>query len=133
MIILILLLTFGAVVYLHYHKKNTREIDKQFYADELKEIAQTIRVKKVGPKMAVIEADKLLDLALKDLNVSGENAAERLKNASRSNMLKSPDNAWTVHKVRNKLVHEKHINVDIKRAQNVVRAIENELHHLGVI
>jgi len=56
---------------------------------------------------AVLEADKLLDEALRILGVSGASAGERLKNGRSS--FKSEAGyqaAWEGHKLRNRLAHE---------------------------
>ena len=55
-------------------------------------------------KLAVIEADKLLDTVLKKLTIPGSTMGERLK-AIPVSQLPSIDNVWQVHKLRNHLVH----------------------------
>lgn len=56
-------------------------------------------------RIAIIEADNLLDELTKDLDLQGETLGERLKNAPESHF-KTLDNAWRAHKVRNKIAHE---------------------------
>lgn len=55
-------------------------------------------------KLGVIEADKLIDQALKMQGIEGQEMGERLKKAQEQG-LRHLDQAWTVHKVRNRLVH----------------------------
>lgn len=55
-------------------------------------------------KLAVIEADKLLDTVLKKLTIPGSTMGERLK-AIPVSQLPSIDNVWQVHRLRNHLVH----------------------------
>ncbi len=56
-------------------------------------------------RIAIIEADNMLDELTKDLGFVGETLGERLKNAPASHF-KNLDNAWQAHKVRNKIAHE---------------------------
>lgn len=56
-------------------------------------------------KLAIIEADIILDQALKSAGYGGGSLGERLKSIS-PNQLKSLDAAWNAHKVRNQIAHE---------------------------
>ncbi|HDO23617.1 MAG TPA: hypothetical protein ENG99_00115 [bacterium] len=56
-------------------------------------------------KMAVIEADSLLDDIMKRIGYSGEGLAERLKSIEPSDF-DNLQNVWEAHKIRNRLVHE---------------------------
>jgi len=54
--------------------------------------------------LAVINADKLLDEALKKSKYKGKTMGERLVSAQHT--INSNDEVWFGHKLRNKLVHE---------------------------
>lgn len=56
-------------------------------------------------RIAVIEADNMLDELTKELGLTGDNLGERLKNAP-SGHFSTLDSAWEAHKVRNKIAHE---------------------------
>ncbi len=56
-------------------------------------------------KLAIIEADVLLDDAIKEKGYAGETLGERLKSISSAHM-KTLDDAWEAHKVRNRVAHE---------------------------
>jgi hypothetical protein len=56
-------------------------------------------------RLAVIEADNILDELTKELGFVGDNLGERLRNAPASHF-KTLNNAWEAHKVRNKIAHE---------------------------
>ncbi|MEI6400371.1 MAG: hypothetical protein WCO58_02520 [bacterium] len=56
-------------------------------------------------RLAIIEADSMLDELTQNLNLSGESLGERLKSASR-NSFQTIDLAWEAHKRRNKIAHE---------------------------
>lgn len=56
-------------------------------------------------KLAIIEADTMLDRMLSGMGYHGETVGERLKSIERSDFT-SLDDAWEAHKVRNRIAHE---------------------------
>jgi hypothetical protein len=56
-------------------------------------------------KMAIIEADSLLDEIIKGIGYEGEDMGERLKNIEPSDF-ENLQNVWEAHKIRNKIAHE---------------------------
>ncbi len=56
-------------------------------------------------KLAVIEADNMLDDVVKQLRPVGENLGERLKSIAPEDFL-TLDDAWEAHKIRNRIAHE---------------------------
>lgn len=56
-------------------------------------------------KLAILEADKMLDEALKNTEVPGSNLGERLKtfDPMKTHWLQD---AWEAHKIRNRIAHE---------------------------
>lgn len=56
-------------------------------------------------KLAIIEADVVLDQTLKDRGYAGNTLGERLRSITPS-QLSSIDDAWDAHRVRNKIAHE---------------------------
>lgn len=56
-------------------------------------------------KLAIIEADIILDDILKDRGYAGNSLGERLRGIT-PNQLGTIDDAWEAHKVRNQIAHE---------------------------
>jgi hypothetical protein len=56
-------------------------------------------------KLAIIEADIILDQTLKDRGYAGTSLGERLRSIT-PRQLSSIDDAWDAHRVRNKIAHE---------------------------
>lgn len=56
-------------------------------------------------RLAIIEADSILEEMTMKMGIPGENLGERLKNVEKSDFL-SVQNAWEAHKVRNRIAHE---------------------------
>lgn len=85
----------------------------------------------MGAKLAVIEADKLLDHVLRSMVMPGETMAERLKAAA----YKYPNirEVWPAHKLRNQLVHDNDFQLSQKRAQRAIKDFEKALKLLNVL
>ncbi len=56
-------------------------------------------------KMAIIEADSIVDEIIKGIGYKGEDLGERLKNIEPSDF-DNLQNVWEAHKIRNKIAHE---------------------------
>ena len=82
-------------------------------------------------KMAVMEADKLLDHALKAMAIPGMTLGERLKFAA----YKFPKirNVWNAHRLRNQLAHESSYYLDPSYARKAVRDFKDALRLLNVL
>ncbi len=84
-----------------------------------------------GRKLAIIEADKLLDHALKTVGFPGETMADRLKVAQYQHP-KIKD-VWTAHKWRNQLVHEQNFHLNDRQTHEALRAFEAVLRSLRAL
>jgi hypothetical protein len=82
-------------------------------------------------RQALIQADKSLDNALRDL-VKGETMGERLKNSSSLFDRSLYDKIWKAHKMRNALVHESGYEPPHQMLKNNVETFKNALSKLGV-
>ncbi|MEZ4104122.1 MAG: hypothetical protein R3B60_02430 [Candidatus Paceibacterota bacterium] len=83
-------------------------------------------------KLAIIEADVILDDVLKEAGYGGVSLGERLKSIS-SNQLRSLDDAWQAHKVRNQIAHGGADFILTKRlADDTIKQYKRVLTELGV-
>ncbi len=82
-------------------------------------------------KLAVLEADKLLDEILKSLRLPGTTMGERLKVAGYK--YDGVRDAWTGHKIRNRLVHESTFHLSPRLAKEAVLSFKSALHSLGIL
>lgn len=81
--------------------------------------------------MAIINADKLLDEALKLTGFKGKTMGERLVAAQRT--LSDNDSVWFGHKLRNKLVHEDMPKPHKTDVQTALKGLRQALIDLGVL
>jgi hypothetical protein len=84
-------------------------------------------------KSAVMEADKLLDLALKTLGINGETMGERLKMSRDLFSFEGYQAAWEGHKVRNKLAHEHEFDLLHARALETMENFKKALTDLKAL
>jgi len=85
----------------------------------------------MGSKMAIVEADKLLDSALKSIMMPGMTLGERLKIAQ----YKYPElrKVWFAHKLRNQLVHETSFEITKAQARAALHEFKHALKVLNVL
>ncbi|MBI2099832.1 MAG: hypothetical protein HYT48_00620 [Candidatus Vogelbacteria bacterium] len=70
-------------------------------------------------KLAIIEADTMLDEMVKKMNYPGENLGERLKVIEPSDFT-NLDAAWEGHKVRNQIAHQGDFMLNKREAERVI-------------
>ncbi|MBU2220137.1 hypothetical protein KJ665_03270 [Patescibacteria group bacterium] len=80
-------------------------------------------------KLAVIEADNLMDDILKRMGLPGANMEERLRQIERQE-IKSVEKIWATRKTRNQIVHEPNFHLAQEEAEAAVANIEEALKEL---
>lgn len=92
---------------------------QEYYADDTK----------LGE--ALIEADKLLDRALKESKFKGGTTGERLVSAKK--VFSKRDHVWMAHKMRNRVVHETGFQPDRKQTRAALTAFHRALREIGAL
>jgi hypothetical protein len=95
------------------------------------EVRKTSEQGLMGSKLALLEADNLLDSGLKSLMMPGETLGERLKVAC----YKYPklQNVWWAHKLRNQLAHDASSQITQGNAKRALDEFERALKILNVL
>ena len=83
-------------------------------------------------KLAVIEADKIVDKILILKGYKGESMAERMISIDNQE-LKSLDLLWEAHKVRNRIAHKPGFKLDFNQAKKIISYYEEVLKDLRAI
>ena len=81
-------------------------------------------------KLALIEADKILEDLLREAQFDGEGVGERLKNAELQGGLKSLQDAWEAHKIRNKIAHEQGFILTKREARVAIESYKKVFEEL---
>jgi hypothetical protein len=82
-------------------------------------------------KLAVMEADKLLDFVLKSMSMSGNDMGQRIRFASYK--FRRLRKVWWAHLLRNQLVHEATFSLDHGTAKRAVKTFKNALEEIGAL
>ena len=131
-LIAILLIAVVGVIYLTMSRKSAPELNRQRYQTRWLEIENSlVRDNPATFQVAIMNADKLVDLALKERRFRGETMGERMKSAQ--NVWRNANHVWGAHKVRNQLAHESDFQVDYHMTQRVLMAFKSALKDLGAI
>lgn len=106
-------------------------INQDYFFDRWFALLAKVKNSEDGMILAVIDADKLLDEALKKRRFRGKTTGERLVSAQRS--LKDNDAVWYAHKLRNRLVHEPDVRLKKSEAQTALAGFKKGLQDLGAL
>ncbi len=84
-------------------------------------------------RLAILEADVMLDELLRSLNYQGEGVGEMLKGVDPTDML-TLDAAWDAHKVRNRIAHDgSRFELNEREVKRVVSLFESVFKEFGTI
>lgn len=84
-------------------------------------------------RVAIIEADSMLDELLREKGLTGESVSELLESA-RSNGYRSIQNAWDAHLVRNQIAHAgSDFSLTQVEGRRVIKMFQNFFEELGAI
>jgi hypothetical protein len=111
--------------------KKRSGLDHAYYEAQWKKIEGYKTNGSAGFQLAVMEADKLLDHALKNRGFAGQTMGDRLKNASASFM--NNNAVWQAHKLRNRLAHEQNVQLNTINTDQALRGLKAGLKDLGAL
>ena len=111
-------------------KRRPESLDQAYYRTEWKTIEKKLRNKDLWA-LAIIDADKLLDRALKARRYKGKSMGERLVAAQRD--LSSNNTVWFAHKLRNKLVHEESPKLAKDDVKEALIGLRQALKDIGAL
>jgi len=84
-------------------------------------------------KLAIIEADSMLEELLDQLGFKGESLGDKLKSADRDKF-KSLTSAWEVHTIRNRIAHEGlEFHMSHQEAKRIITLYEQIFREFGFI
>lgn len=126
-VVALLVLIFGTSFLL---KRKPKKLNKDYYQDRWQVLQKLLKDKSTWP-LAVIDADKLLDDALKRSKYKGKTMGERLVSAQHD--ISNNDDVWYGHKLRNQLVHESNVSLSEKKVKDALLGIRGALKDLGAL
>lgn len=81
--------------------------------------------------LCVLNADKLLDQAMRERGFKGETMGERMKTAKET--WSNANNVWGAHKLRNQIAHESDVSVSYDDARRAMASFKQALKDVGAI
>ena len=131
-LVAVLLAAIVGVVYLMVTSKHGSQLNVQRYQTKWLEIENSVtRDNAASWQLAIMNADKLLDQALRERRFRGQTMGERMKSAGKT--WKNANQVWGAHKIRNQLAHEVNANVTYDITLRSLSAFKQGLKDLGAI
>lgn len=131
-IVVVAIVFFGVISLVIAFAKRSRKkpLNVEAFTEKWKEAQKLCASKETWP-LAIINADNVLDEALKKAGYRGKTMGERLVSAQRD--LSDNDGVWYGHKLRNKLVHEADTKVKEADVKDALMGIRQALRDLGAL
>lgn len=92
---------------------------------------QLVKGEESSCHLVILNADKLLDQALKQQGYKGDTMGERMKAAK--DIWSNANNVWTAHKLRNRIAHETDVKVGYDTTRRALSAYKQGLKDVGAI
>jgi hypothetical protein len=83
-------------------------------------------------KLAIIEADNLLDEVLKNMGYPGNTLGERLDQID-INVIDNLDEVWRAHRIRNNIVHDPDYYLSLNEAEEAIEIFEKTFKKLELL
>lgn len=130
--IAILAVGFLALVAMVLSGKRRHQFDIEAYQTRWLKIENSLeKGNESSYRLAVIDADKLVDKALTEMGVAGQSMGDKLKKVG--NRLPDIQKLWHAHKLRNQIVHTDDFNISYDEARRALLIFRQTLKNLGAI
>lgn len=131
-LVVIVIVGAGILFVVTHGRKSGKHLDVERYRISWLKIEQhVVKNEESSYHLAILNADKLLDQALKQSGVKGETMGERMKTSAK--MWSNANNVWMAHKIRNRIAHEPNITVSYDETRRALAAFKQGLKDLGAI
>lgn len=109
-----------------------KQLDKRKYQTNWIKIENSLKKdNETSFAMSVLNADKIVDRALKEKGFRGKTMGERMKYAEKS--FSNINAVWAAHKLRNRIAHETDIRLDYDGSKRALASFKQALKDLGAI
>jgi hypothetical protein len=126
----VVLVVAGIAAALFFVRRRPRSINVVVYQAEWKEMQKLLANKETW-KQAVVDADKLLDKALRRKRFAGKTMGERLTKAQR--LINDNESVWFGHKLRTKLESDPAVKLKETEVKQALIGIRQALKDLGAL
>ncbi len=119
------------MIVITFTRKAPKTINVQEYQESWLAIESSVTDDVLSQYMAILNADKLLDKALRTLRYQGETMGERMTSASR--VFTKREAVWAAHKLRNRIAHEESVKINALLTKRALTSFKKALKDLGAL
>lgn len=106
-------------------------LDIETFRSKWLKIESSVLGEEASSHLAILNADKLLDEALKARGFKGKTMGSRMKNAGTT--LSNNNAVWAAHKLRNRIAHESDVSIQAKTVRYTLQSFKKALQDLGAL
>jgi len=129
---LILIVGGGLLAFITMGKGGKQHLDVEKYRVKWLTIEQQVKENSESScQLGILNADKLVDYALKERGFAGNTMGERMKSAQK--VWTNANHVWTAHKLRNQIAHETAFQLNYDMTKRAMSAFRQALKDLGAV
>lgn len=127
-----ILIVAGLVLVIITYTRGGNKLNQEKYRSKWLTIERSLVKDQPGSyHLSILNADKLLDHALKESGYKGQTMGERLKRTT--SKLSNRNAVWAAHKLRNQIAHEPDVQVNYDTARRALASFKQALKDIGAI
>ena len=131
-LVVLLIVAIIAVLFLMDSSKKGPRLNVTRYQTQWLAIENSVsRGNEASWQVAIMNADKLVDQALRESKYKGQTMGERMKSAEKA--WRNANHIWGAHKIRNQLAHEVNTKLSYDITLRSLSAFKQALKDLGAI
>ena len=131
MFVVVVVIGIGLLIFMTLTRNSGHALDQDKYRSRWLAITQRVGDTADSWQFAIMNADKLLDTALRERGVKGETMGARLKNAK--GVVSGIDGVWRAHKLRNRIAHEDGVKVSKRQTGEALKIFKKALTDIGAL
>jgi hypothetical protein len=127
----VIIVGLGLIVLMGFGRRGAKGLNREEFQRDWLAIEAAVGTDSNSQQFAILQADKLLDKALRDGGYAGTTMAERLTSASR--VFRNREAVWAAHKFRNRIAHEQNITINAQWTKKALNSFKKGLKDLGAL
>lgn len=131
MLVVALFVAIAVAIIVALTRKGPTSLNKQEYQAKWLRIEQSVTKEESSWHLAIMNADKLLDHALRARGFKGQTMGERMKSAK--DTFSNRNAIWTAHKLRNQIAHEPDVRISAPQMKQALKSFKAALRDMGAL
>jgi hypothetical protein len=129
---IVIILVGAGILFLIANSRGGKQLDVDRFRTSWMTIEQQlVKGQSASHHLAILNADKLLDQAMKQRGFKGETMGARMKTAK--DTWSNANEIWNAHKLRNRIAHEPDVTVSYELSKRALSAYKKALKDVGAI